>query len=233
MIIIAFSFPDNLAPKENRVKVGDEKPVHDVLKISEIPSMPESRKEFLHNNNQLNGRKHSRKNDLTNHIENISNKSKHTQENRKHNNSAKNISNFENLEVDINGDKRSGSERSSPIEMMQLLTNRLSFPVANLNRQLPKTSGVCTQSSSTSGPSRIAVSSQTERILTKSLLSTAPTRHVTGRHPQQSVQLPAVSSVAVTTSAQSTTTFSDPRMEGRNIAPLEARSSSGWDEELG
>ena len=232
--MVSFFFPDNLVPKENRVKVGDEKPVLDVLKISEIPSMPESRKEFLHNNNQLNSRKHSsRKNDLTNHIENLSNKSKHPQEKRKHNNSTKNLSSFENLEVDINGDKRSGSERSSPIEMMQLLTNRLSFPVANLNRQLPKTSGVCTQSSSTSGPSRIAVSSQTERILTKSLLSTDPTRHVTSRHPQQSLQLPAVSSVAVTTSAQSTTTYSDPRMEVRNIAPLEVRNSSGWDEDLG
>ena len=225
---------DNLVPKENRVKVGDEKPAVDVLKISDIPSMPESRKEFLHNN-QLNERKHSRKNDFTNNIENLTNQSKHSQENRKLNKNAKNLSSFENLEIDINGDKRNRSERSSPIEMMQLLTNRLSFPtsVANLNRQLPKTSGVCTQSSSTSGPSRIAVSSQTERILTKSLLSTAPNRQVTSRHLQQAVQLPAVSSVAVTTSAQSTTMFSDPRMEVSNIAPPEVRHSSGWDEEFG
>lgn len=194
--------------------------------------MPESRKEFLHNN-QLNGQKLSRKNDPK--IDILGEKSKQSQSERNLNNNAKNLSTLDNLEIDINGEKKNGSERSSPIEMIQFLTNRLSFPtsVANLNRQLPKTSGVCTQSSSTSGPSRIAVSSQTENILTKSLLSTAPNR-IPNKPLQKAVQLPAVSSVAVTTSAQSTSMFSDPRMEVGNIAPPEVRhSSSGWDDEIG
>lgn len=227
-----FSFlSDNLAPTENRVKCGDEKPVVDVLKISTIPSMPESRSELLRNGHQNNRKNLSRKMEMVNDALST-NTTKH-KKNKLHDEQEE-----ESIHIDTTDDCDSNgklSERSSPIEMIQLLTNRLSFPssIANLNRQLPKTSGVCTQSSSTSGPSRTAVSSQTEKTLTNSFHSS---NSITSQraHNYNNNHQPPVSSVAVTTFAQSTSTFSDPRMEVRNITPPEVRlNSSGWDEETG
>jgi len=209
------------------VKCGDEKPV-DVLKISAIPSMPESRSELLRNGHQP--KNSSKKMEMVNDLDVFTtNTTKHK----------KIIDEKEHKTIHINTDDCDSngrlSERSSPIEMIQLLTNRLSFPssIANLNRQLPKTSGVCTQSSSTSGPSRTAVSSQTEKTLTNSFRSTNSKTNHRGFARSNNHQ-PPVSSVAVTTFAQSTSTFSDPRMEVKNITPPEVRlHSTGWDEEIG
>lgn len=238
---------DIIAPTENRVKCGDEKPVHDVLKISEIPTMPESRAELLHNNHQNTHKSSNRKSDILKTDDGIDiGKSLKHEASRNFENRAESLSNTfrslvdekiaKSLEINAQNDNNGLTERSSPIEVMQLLSNRLSFPsgISNINRQLPKTSGVCTQSSSTSGPSRIAVSIQTEKTVTNSFLSTNSNLHRSNHrsHHQQSNQQP-ISSVAVTTSAQSTTTYSDPRMEVRNIAPPEVRHhSTGWDEEI-
>ena len=154
----------------------------DVLKISEIPTMPESRTELLRNNHHntqksSNQKSNSVKSDNATEARNSNNK-KNSKVNA--NDEKIPLSNTfrslideklaKSLEIDTQEERNSNTlaDRTSPIEVMQLLSNRLSFPtgISNINRQLPKTSGVCTQSSSTSGPSRIAVSSQTEKTLT-------------------------------------------------------------------
>nr|XP_047130700.1 ankyrin repeat domain-containing protein 17-like [Hydra vulgaris] len=90
----------------------------------------------------------------------------------------------------------------------------------DINRQRPKTSGVCTQSTSTLGPSRSAVSCQTEKKSVTTAIGT-PSKLLS--------HFPIVSSVAMSTCTQSITTQSDPRTHVYNITPFPKLES--WDSE--
>lgn len=250
---ILIPLSDHIVPTENRIRCGDEKPVQtiEVLKISEMPSMPDSRIDGFRSNQPAKRKKNHKNGHCTEEQNSHGGKeevsvntilSKDNKQN-KHNtsnialderhyvntNNAKYYNGDQHLDVGVSYDNNSTPGSSSPVEVIQLLNKRLNITsnLPNIKRQLPKTSGVCTQSSSTSGPSRVAVSSQTEKVSNSGFIS------VTSIHKHsQKPFLPTVSSVAVTTSAQVTTTYSDPRMEIRNIAPPEVRQSH-WEEETG
>lgn len=250
---------DHILPTENRVRDEKSSSVIEVLKISEMPSLPDNRAEMLHSEpTSFTGIKNqqSKKNAMSSTRESsVKNNSEFpTAMLQNHNNTNKKIPNNTRvsepmqtthslfngdatLEINVNTDDGamlSTSGSSSPVEVMQFINERLDITtnISNMKRKLPKTSGVCTQSSSTSGPSRVAVSSQTEKTLSTSNIIAVQSDYK-GINQKS---FPTVSSVAVTTSAQVTTTFSDPRMEIRNIAPPEVRRSnndSHWDEETG
>lgn len=89
-----------------------------------------------------------------------------------------------------------------------------------INRKSHKTSGACTQSSSTSGPSR-AKDNNTRN-------SNKPNPSVASR-VNHTTSLTVISSVAVATFTQITTTKSDPRSHRINMTPVEPVED--WDEE--
>ena len=102
----------------------------------------------------------------------------------------------------------------------QLSEDALTAQKCNLdiNRQRPKTSGVCTQSTSTLGPSRSAVSCQTDKKNANTFVATP------SKLPSS---FPTVSSIAMSTYTQSITTQSDPRTHAYNITPFS--KTECWD----
>lgn len=217
--------------------MGDEKPVTsiEVLKISEMPTMPDNRSDVFRNQNVKRKKNHKKTSSTEFNSEDIiqcvlSNENSSVPSNeRPYDVSTKHFNGDQHLNIDVSNGNNATSGSSSPVEVIQLLNQRLNInnSVPNINRQLPKTSGVCTQGSSTSGPSRVAVSSQTEKISNGDFISVNSSQ----KHWQKPF-LPVVSSVAITTCAQVTTTYSDPRMEIRNIAPPEVRQNH-WEEDTG
>lgn len=89
-----------------------------------------------------------------------------------------------------------------------------------INRKSHKTSGACTQSSSTSGPSR-AKDNNTRNPNKPNTSVASRVNHTTS--------LTVISSVAVATFTQITTTKSDPRSHRINMTPVEPVED--WDEE--
>ena len=109
-------------------------------------------------------------------------------------------------------------KRLSPINVVNFLASELTTQDSSttVGWQLPKTPGVCTQSSSTLGPSR-SHNLQNKHLAVKS--SKPNLSNSNNSNEKVTSPLPAVSSVAVTTSQVVTTSQADPRTDVRNITP--------------
>lgn len=121
-------------------------------------------------------------------------------------------------------------QSSHGINVVELLTNQLNkasiTTAVDLQRQLPKTTGVCTKSTSTSGSSRSLTSSSLQQANMSSTV--ASTSMYIGSNKVSN--LPIVSSIAATTSLSMTTSQADPRSDVSYITPTEY-NSEGWDDD--
>lgn len=121
-------------------------------------------------------------------------------------------------------------QSSHGINVVELLTNQLNkvsiATAVDLQRQLPKTTGVCTKSTSTSGSSRSLTSSSLQQANMSSTV--ASTSMYIGSNKVSN--LPIVSSIAATTSLSMTTSQADPRSDVSYITPTEY-NSEGWDDD--
>ena len=216
--VVCLFFSDHLVPTENRQNEDEFSSFHstsDVLKISEMPSFPinidlATTKE-VHRRSRKKSDKHRSKEkrnaklDDTSHSKQFDEKPPMTS-------------------LDLTSqDVLSATtlKRLSPINVVNYLASELSTvatqdPSTTVDWQLPKTPGVCTQSSSTLGPSR-SHNLQNKHLAVKS--SKLNLSNSTNSNEKVTSPLPAVSSVAVTTSQVVTTSQADPRTDVRNITP--------------
>lgn len=211
---------DHLVPTENRQN-DDDFPTfptssNDVLKISHIPTFPINIDLATTKEVPRRSRKKSEK-----HRSKEKRSSKVTeQSNLKHFDEKPPIT-----PIDLNSPEAISTsntlKRLSPINVVNFLASELSAnsiqkPNTTVGYQLPKTPGVCTQSTSTLGPSRSHHNQHRHPPL-------SPVKNTSTNIEKQNDNiastLPVVSSVAVTTSQVITTSQTDPRTDVRNITP--------------
>ena len=245
-------FIDNILPTENREHSVEEKPRNEVIKISDIPSVqPSTTIENVSKESDINGLPNSRRKNrkkfdknkpvfeqVLDKISTTGTYSDYSSKKNKKNDKKISVGEREEL-LNVTSEEHTvltcstyTSPTLSSTNTVHVLVNRLNDTSLNkgnkkqnlnINRQLPRTAGICTQGSSTSGPSRLAVSSQTEGLIRKSDVPSTSTCVL-------STEIPVISSIAVTTSTLVITTQSDPRTQMKYITPLECNGD--WEEEV-
>lgn len=214
--IVLFFVSDHLVPTENRQNEDEFPPfpsTSDVLKISQMPS-------FLVNIDLATTkevpRRSRKKSDKHRSKEKLNTKLNDTPHSKQFDEKPP-MTSLDLTSQDVIS--ATTLKRLSPINVVNFLASELSTTQdsnTTVEWQLPKTPGVCTQSSSTLGPSRSHNLQNKHLTVKSSILNLSNSNN---SNEKMTSPLPAVSSVAVTTSQVVTTSQADPRTDVRNITP--------------